>query len=386
MPGTLLALAPNPWDGPWMNRQQLLSRLAQRGWRVIYGTGPRSVWERGSPEWRAAPWLSRTSRRDGVLVHEAGRLLPRWPGRWPLDDVALAVHGRELARLAGAAGPDVLHLFHPSFAPLLRHLPHAPLVYHAYDVFTGGPRLEAAEAELLRRADQVIASGPEMAAHLRARVERPVSVIANGVDYAAFATPAPEPEDLKAVPRPRIGYVGTINRKVDLPLVRAIAERRPDWHWVMVGAVREEALAAAGLAEALEALRRLPNVHLLGPRPHTALPGHAQGLDVATMCYATDRDGWWRSGYPLKLHEYLATGRPVVSAPLDSLRPFSAVLDLREGVEDWIAGIDHALSAGGVGTPASRRAVARANTWDARVEALDGLLRGLVPGPPAYAP
>jgi hypothetical protein len=81
--------------------------------------------------------------------------------------------------------------------------------------------------------------------------------------------------------------------------------------------------------------------------------------------------GWWQDSYPLKFHEYLAAGKPVVSSRIASLTEFAEVAELAEGVDGWIAALERAISAGGVGNESERRAVARSNDWAARVGLLE---------------
>ena len=75
------------------------------------------------------------------------------------------------------------------------------------------------------------------------------------------------------------------------------------------------------------------------------------------------------------MHEYLATGRPVISTPLDTVRPFSHIIALATQPSEWETAIIDALENGGVGRPQDRIAVAEANSWDARVDELDALLQ-----------
>jgi hypothetical protein len=96
------------------------------------------------------------------------------------------------------------------------------------------------------------------------------------------------------------------------------------------------------------------------------------------MCYRIDGNGWWLRGSPLKLHEQLAAGRPVVGAALDAVRPFAHVLDVVRTHEEWMAAIERALSSGGVGTPARRRAVALQNSWDRRIDVLERWLVDMI--------
>ncbi|MGB0631599.1 MAG: hypothetical protein ACPGRZ_12985 [Alphaproteobacteria bacterium] len=104
-------------------------------------------------------------------------------------------------------------------------------------------------------------------------------------------------------------------------------------------------------------------------------------MDVNIMCYRLD-GGWWQAGYPLKMHEYLAVGKPVVSTGLHSILPFSEVIDIRADVEGWREALANALSGDAVGTVARRIEVARENSWDARLDKLSAWMAeiaGLTP-------
>ena len=92
------------------------------------------------------------------------------------------------------------------------------------------------------------------------------------------------------------------------------------------------------------------------------------------VCYRLE-GGWWQAGYPLKMHEYLALGKPVVSTGLETIKPFHEIIDIVSDCEEWGAALDRALTGGGVGTVVDRRAVAVANSWDVRLDNLDQWMR-----------
>lgn len=373
----IIALGPNAWKSPWRNRQQILSRLAARGWPIVYTSGPLRTWEMRNAKRRASGRLPGFETCDGVACLLAGRV-PPLSDRWAsYKHLVLRLYASLLkARVAGTA-PRILYLFGPKNQELVAHLKSDILVYHAYDRFatvdeaTGELRADPREAEALRRADLVLASSELIAEALRAQGRADVRVLPNGVDFAAYSTLVEEPADLGAIPRPRIGYFGRVNLKVDLELVDQLACARPEVHWVIVGEIYEQLLRKQGAGSALDRLRAKPNVHLLGYRPHTSVPAYTQAMDVLSMVYTSTGTGWWHAIYPLKLHEYLATGKPVISTPLATVRPFADVIDICDGASDWLAGIDRALAGGGVGTPDQRREVARDNTWDRRIETLE---------------
>ncbi|HEX2115732.1 MAG TPA: glycosyltransferase, partial [Alphaproteobacteria bacterium] len=182
---------------------------------------------------------------------------------------------------------------------------------------------------------------------------------------------------------PRIGYVGRINRKVDFATIAAVARAKPDWHWVLVGPVQTTGMGAPDqdpqIAESYRASRQLSNVHFLGSKTHTDLPAYVGHMDVNTLCYRPD-EGWWRFGSPLKLHEYLATGRPVVGTGLPDLMAFAGVIAVARSTEEWQRALEGALADRSPQAVDVRRDVASANSWDKRVDELEQHLRAMIAG------
>ncbi|NGZ06459.1 MAG: glycosyltransferase family 1 protein [Magnetococcales bacterium] len=389
----ILAFAPHPWDNHWLSRQQLLSRLAQRGWPVIYSHGPMHWWSRHTESWQRAPWLGRLETREsGVRVDRPGR----WPCLWDRSSFwnqrVLAMHAARLLRSSQTPGTTVAMLFHPQFEPLLEWLRPDWVVYHVYDVYRlmdhWSPAKSAMEERLVTRADLITASSPGMARHLPAGGHLKARLLPNGADAHRFANAdhAPCPQDLAAIPTPRIGYVGNINPKIDLDMVTMIAIRHPEWHWVFMGPIYmngtqdRERLAR----QAWERLLHLPNIHFLGLKGRDEIPAYVVHMDVNVICYKIARieqgapDDWVVHGYPTKLHEYLATGRPVVAAPQEALREFADVMQIASDTDAWENALKQAIAGHGVGTPATRRARALENSWDRRVDQLENWLQTLI--------
>lgn len=379
-----------------MNRQQLLSRLARRGWPVVYSTGRLSLWDRRGPQWAQAPRSGRLRRSDGVLVDLPGRLGAAWPMLKPVDRLSFELHARRLARAVRSLGPGdfIAYVFHPRYADYVRRLRPRHVVYHAYDIYRSfgnwDPVQERDERWLVERADLVIATTRGVADALPEPGPAKARELLNAADAEAFiaAADSPCPDDLARIPTPRIGYTGRVSLKVDLPLVAAIARERPDWHWVFVGPVvlpRAESLDRGGeIATAYAGCTSLPNVHFLGEKDYRALPAYVAHMDANVMCYRRD-PGWWEVAYPLKLHEYLASGKPVVSVRLPRVESLTHVIEMVDASSDWIMALERALSGRGAGTPDERRAMSLRNTWEERVDCLEGWLEEVAdpvrPGP-----
>lgn len=373
----IVGLGPNRWHGQWVNRQQLLSRLGRKH-RVVYSTGAWSIWDRLAPEFRAAPLGGCFDATDNVAVDIAPRLMLRWPKLPHYDTLVMRLHAQRLRGYFGSdSSPLLAMMFHPLFVDY-RHLLRAnAITYHAYDLFEGTPgwnsSLEAMECTLLREANLVTAVSESIAARLREKVDREVRVLPNGVNLEPFERARAErtgiPEDLARIGQPRLGYVGSLHPQVDYALVARLAKARPSWHFVFVGG-KGSAVDARAAAEVADC-ERLTNVHWLGEKHRDAVPSYIMNMDANLMVYRLADETWIKAIYPLKLHEYLAAGRPIVSADIPSVREFASVVRIASGDEDWLVAIENALERGGKGTERERLAIAASNTWDARADQLD---------------
>ena len=379
----VIVFGTDAWSEVWQTRQQIVSRLVRRGWPTVYSCGAFYTWDRFRLDWSAASWRDRVEILDGVTVYWPGRWQMRWPKLPIWDRTVLGAHADKLKQLVGWSETTerIAYLFHPQFVPYLAHLGDCRVVYHTDDAFSALPNWSAEHArlqdELIERADLIVATSLGMAEALPARAAAAARLLPNGADTRAFGrgAEAPCPDDLAAIPRPRIGYNGGINQKVDLELVAEVARRRPDWHWVLIGRVHTNLPPAT--AAAYQVCQQRPNVHFLGIRPYSTMPGYVANMDVNALCYRADPGEWWNVGYPLKLHEYLAAGRPVVGAGIDVVQAFDAVVAIADDADGWIAAIGDALATDGVADPEARRRVARQNDWELRVDDLEAWLKPL---------
>jgi UDP-galactopyranose mutase len=264
-----------------------------------------------------------------------------------------------------------LWYYAPLMAPWTRHLAAGAVVWDAMDDLAGfrgaAPVLPQREAELRELADIVFAGGHTLLASKRGQHPN-VHAFPSGVDLRHFARArraVADPADQAAIPRPRLGYFGVIDERLDLGLVDDLARRRPDWSIVLVGPTAK-----------IEAddLPRRTNVHLLGQKPYDELPSYLAGWDVALMPFA--RNEATASISPTKTPEYLAGGRPVVSTPIaDVVRPWGerGLVRIADGLEAFAAECEAALAE----KPDRRLAAADAflayQGWDAIWAAMDRL-------------
>lgn len=333
----ILAFVPERWGGVWMPRHQVCTRLAR--WFPV-------VWVNPAPEWRQA--LNRPpAATDGAVprgcagfrVYEPEPWLPRM--HRPAFVSALTARARiaRARRLLSSCSSTVFYIWRPAFAEVL-DLARADLsVYHIDDEYSFSDveaPLDEREARLIRRVDQVIIHSPALL-QKKGGLNPHTTFVPNGVDYRAYSRPCAEPRDLGQVPHPRIGYVGVIKKHLDFRLLISLAERHRGWNFVLIG-------PQGYLGEAEPLFRQLllmENVRWLGPRPVEELPAYTQHLDVCLMCYLVN--DYTRYIFPLKLHEYLASGRPAVGSPIRTLQDFAHLVPLCGTLDQWSRAIQESL-------------------------------------------
>jgi glycosyltransferase involved in cell wall biosynthesis len=151
-----------------------------------------------------------------------------------------------------------------------------------------------------------------------------------------------------------------------------LADARPRWSWVYVGVVQRDLGRLAGL----------PNVHVLGARPHDELPAYIRAFDVCTVPYARSR--FTETVVPTKINEYLAAGKPVVAADLPTVCEFNAAHDgvlvtapprLPEFLDALDAAVQAPFDAAAV---ARRKQVAAEADWGPRLEQMTALIEARV--------
>jgi UDP-galactopyranose mutase len=174
-------------------------------------------------------------------------------------------------------GVDVLVSWPPAFE-LARSLRPRRLIYDCLDLFPSfdeGRRqrlLTSLENDLAGAAFAVVVTSRALERRWSSRHPRVVR-IPNGVDLTVFAAPGAVPAipaDIAALPRPRLGYIGTVGRWVDVPLLQYVARRRPGCSIAVVGPVEPRVARPSGP----------PNLVLLGERPYASLPAYLAGMDA----------------------------------------------------------------------------------------------------------
>jgi UDP-galactopyranose mutase len=235
--------------------------------------------------------------------------------------------------------------------------------------FKGAPAgLLALEADLLGRADLVLTGGAQLYEAKRTSHSN-VHCFPSSVDVAHFGAARrrlPDPADQAAIARPRFGYCGVIDERMDLGIVAAAAATHPDWHFVMVGPVVKIDPAT---------LPRAANIHYLGMKTYDDLPAYLAGWDVAIMPFAHNEATRYIS--PTKTPEYLAAGRPVASTSIhDVVDPYgrTGLVEIGDGPTGFADACERALA---TDLPSLTERVDRflaGMSWDRTWRAIDALI------------
>jgi glycosyltransferase involved in cell wall biosynthesis len=252
----------------------------------------------------------------------------------------------------------------PHLAAVVGRLGERLSVYYCTDDYSSFPNVDAVavramDEETTRRADIVFVTSETLKPG-KERLNDDVHVAPHGVDVAHFSRardPAlPVPEDAASLPQPIVGFFGLIERWIDLETVGWLAEQRPGWTFLMIGRV---AVPDADVP-------RRPNIVYLGRRPYEALPAYGKAFSVALIPYLPTPQVLHAN--PLKLREYLAMGKPIVSVSTPEIDKFAAHVRIGRTREEMLAHLDDAVARGL--TPAqveAQMALAATMTWDANI-------------------
>jgi len=245
---------------------------------------------------------------------------------------------------------------------------HSAIVYYCVDDFAEWPGLEKPlvqemERKLIRKADVFVATSHRLFARLR-REGKPTYFLPHGVDFDLFSSsPQDEHACLRGIPRPRVGYYGLFDERCDQALIREVAERLPGFAFVMTGPVAVETIA----------LRNRSNIYFTGPVNYEELPALIKGIDVLVIPYS--RNELTESISPLKLKEYLASGKPIVSTSIPETQFYDGLVTCIVDAEDMSTKIRESAERADPDRAAKIKELLANESWKRKAEELIAICR-----------
>jgi UDP-galactopyranose mutase len=334
----LVVLSHLRWDFVFQRPQQLMSRFARER-RVFFVEEP--IYEENADAGMSLPPRLITSAREGGIL----LAVPHLPSELTAEE-AETTQAALLAGLLGDLGSTNYFLWYytPMAIAFTAGLVPQAVVYDCMDelsLFRGAPPdLVVREERLLSLADLVFTGGQSLYEAKRGRHPN-VHAFPSSIETGHFGRAReiqPDPADQAGLSRPRVGYFGVIDERIDLDLLAALADARPEWQIILLGPV---------VKIDPEILPRRPNLHYLGMKSYAELPAYLAGWDVALLPFA--RNEATRFISPTKTPEYLAGGCPVVSTSIkDVIRPYGelGLVEIADEPREFVKAIERCLAAG----------------------------------------
>lgn len=320
---------------------------------------------------KLSQWRRRTAEPKAPESPRPQVLNPlMWPGFRSAWQRRLNRHllSRFLRKQLPALADSVLLTTVPIVADLLGSIPVLRSVYYCVDDFSAWPGLDSRplremEEKLVAAADVIVAAGDNLADRIR-RLGREATVITHGIDLDHWTKPAAPSLLLADFPRPIALFWGLIDRRMDVEALTALGRSMTEGSLVLVGPEQDPD----------PALRDVPRLKRLGAVAYAELPAIAAAADVLVMPYLDLPVT--RAMQPLKLKEYLATGKPVVASALPAVEPWRDALDVVEHPQAFAAAVRGRFVSGLPGLQATARERLRLESWKEKAGDLRTVLFG----------
>jgi glycosyltransferase involved in cell wall biosynthesis len=373
----IILFSTQPWDDShWTNKQHIASRLAKEH-RVLY------VFEDSTLVGAIKSFLTRKRNlslywppfrqlNSNLWVFNPLMLLPsRYGGyAFELTKRRNCLWLKKLITQLKFRNP-ILWLYEPTASFYIDKIPHTLTCYDCVDeyttIFNAGTyshlrRIKTYETHLLKNADIVITSSRPL--YEKKKIYNSNTYyIPNVADTNLFAkVHKPQikiPDEMKEIPHPIIGYHGALSDyKLDLNLINYLAQRNSHWSFVLIGEIIELS------KKELQNLKNLENSYILGKRAYYQLPSYIKAFDVCIIPYQLN--DYTRYCFPIKFHEYMATGKPIVTTALPALKEYKGVIGYAKNANQFEIYIKKNLELNVPQQRQKRIEIAMKNTWEKR--------------------
>ena len=318
----IICISTHYWNDFWFRKQHFMSRFAKLGHRVLYVQPTFSMVRKNAKIEIAKnrmflPLLEKQS--ENIYLFSPLRLFPK-----PQIPFSSALSHQRFGKLISKTAKKlcmnspILWLYRPEYAAAVRHIPHKKLVFDladdlsAYsDNFVYSAYVAKCVSRLSSQADLMVVTSPTLLDKYKKSTQKCL-LVSNGFDENLFnGSQKPVPSDLKGIKRPVAGFVGVLFSFLDYELLYETAKGLPDVSFVFVGPTEKSG------KKGVEKLKTLSNTHFLGRKAKEDIPGYVTNFDICLNPFKVDNVS--RAVSPLKIYEYLACGKTVISTPMEGL-------------------------------------------------------------------
>ncbi len=358
LPRNIIIFSTDDWDRPvWTNKQQIAYRLSD-DFRILFVESLATIGRRK----RKIGVGTVREGAGGVTVYRPPSTLPFGQKIWTINKISISFIAHDLRPVLAAKGfnDPLVWCYAPHSQPFLSRIPHVLSCYDCVDEFSAFPGAWVRatlrmERRLLTSVDAVFTTARSLY-ESKSPFNKNTHFVSNAADFDLFhqaATVEPTTQ-VRQLKRPVVGFVGSVNHKIDTELMLGVSRLRPDWSFVFVGPDHE--LFSRHLTGHA-------NLHHWGRKNAAELPAIMAGFDVCMIPYLIN--DYTHGVLPLKFYEYLATGKPVVITPMSELQSFQPLIDVAATPADFVAAIERRLAS----DPhrQERIELARQNSWDRRI-------------------
>lgn len=253
--------------------------------------------------------------------------------------------------------------FLPNTVDILGRFGEKKVIYYCADQvssFRGVDKvkIEEMETRLLRKATYVFVTSKQLYERKKKNNSK-TFYMPHGVDAELFKKAldlsTDIPSDITKVKKPVIGFFGHVSKDwVDFEIMTFMAQMHPEWSIVLIGKIAED----------IPNVSEYNNILLLGSRDYTRLPNYSKAFDVAIIPFVNSE--LTRNSNPLKLKEYLAAGRSVVSTPIPEVVEFSNIIKIAAGKEAFVLAVEECLRSDSDEQRLKRSKLMNQETWDQR--------------------
>ena len=374
---SIICISTQEWADLWTRKQRFMSRFARQGNRVLYIEVPvhilgyirhfRHFWK------RAFLWaVGARCMGENLYIYTPPIVLPAFQVFSFVNKInhyfLVPLIKRQIKRL-GMKTP-ILWLYAPYGGEFIGRLGEKFTLYECVDEFTAlkglvrGETVRLLENETIRKSNLIIVTAQALY-DSRKELAKAIYLVPNAADIEHFRKAAFEntkiATDIEKIRKPIIGFLGSISYWIDIDLIQYIAISKPEWSVVLIGPIRTD----------VSKIRSLSNVYLLGRKDYEQVPNYVKAFDVCINPYVMDDVAEGCS--PLKLYEYLATGKPIVSVDMPEARKFEGLVRIARTREEVVFEIEAALKENGE-LAKKRMKESEKHSWDERFHQVESIV------------